>query len=166
MRLLKSKQTPAKIPYSFQDRFQNIQRIAIVYPQKVTWLRIARYALQRMYNLPERFEYMLLVPDSESEKPLDIQYHYFDLNYDPKAEERLQIKSSILAFSPDILLQLEPQPGDRFMKLINQLDISLKIGFGDEKSDLNVIYSQSESGFYEKNVLNLIALLEKSKEVI
>jgi hypothetical protein len=55
---------------------------------------------------------------------------------------------------------LEPKPGDRLIELIKQLDVSLKIGFGDEKSDLNVIYSQSESGFYEKNILNLIALLE------
>ena len=60
MRLLKSKQAQSEIPYSFQDRFQNIQRIAIIYPQKETWLRIARYALQRMYNLPEKFDYMLI----------------------------------------------------------------------------------------------------------
>jgi len=160
MRLLKSKQVAVETPYSFQERFQNIQRIAIVYPQKVAWLRIARYALQRMYNLPELFEYMLLVPDSSKELSLDIQHQYLDINYDPTAEERLRIQNSIVAFNPDILLQLEPVPGDRLMKLIKQLNISLKIGFGDEKSDLNVIYSQNESGFYEKNILNLIALLE------
>lgn len=160
MRLLKSKPVVAETPYSFQERFQNIQRIAIVYPQKVAWLRIARYALQRMYNLPERFDYMLLVPDSSEEISLNVQHHYFNMNYDPNADERMRIQNSIVAFNPDILLQLEPVPNDRLMKLIKQLNISLKIGFGDEKSDLNVIYSQSESGFYEKNILNLIALLE------
>ncbi len=161
MRLLKSKPEPAEIPYSFQDRFQNIQRIAIIYPQDVTWLRIARYALQRMYNLPEQFSYMLLVPDASKEQSLNIQHQYFDMRYDPRSEERMSIQNSIVGFNPDILLQLEPKPGDRLISLIKQVDVSLKIGFGDEKSDLNVIYSQSESGFYEKNILNLIALLEK-----
>ena len=160
MRLLKSKQAQAEIPYSFQDRFQNIQRIAIIYPQKVTWLRIARYALQRMYNLPEKFEYMLMVPNADEEQSLNIAHQYSNMNYDPRSEDRISIQNSIVAFNPDILLQLEPKPGDRLMEMIKQLNISLKIGFGDEKSDLNVIYSQSESGFYEKNILNLIALLE------
>lgn len=160
MRLLKSKQAPAEIPYSFQDRFQNIQRIAIIYPHKETWLRIARYALQRMYNLPEKFDYMLLVPNASKEQSLNIQHQYFNMNYDPRVDDRIGIQNSIVAFNPDILLQLEPQPGVRLIKMIKQLNISLKIGFGDEKSDLNVIYSQSESGFYEKNILNLIALLE------
>jgi len=160
MRLLKSKQTVAETPYSFQERFQNIQRIAIIYPQKITWLRIARYALQRMYNLPEQFEYMLLVPEADTELSLDIKHQYYKMNYEPNADERMQIQNSMVAFNPDILLQLEPLPGDRFLKLIKQLNISLKIGFGDEDSDLNVIYSQNESGFYEKNILNLIALLE------
>jgi len=160
MRLLKSKRDPAEIPYSFQDRFQNIQRIAIIYPEKIAWLRIARYALQRMYNLPEQFEYMLLVPEPENELSLGIHHQYYRMNYEPKAEECIQIQNSVVGFNPDILLQLEPTPGDRLVKLVSQLNVSLKIGFGDEKSDLNLIYSQSESGFYEKNILNLIALLE------
>lgn len=160
MSLLKSKQSIPQTPYSFQERFQSIQRIAIIYPQQIAWLRIARYALQRMYNLPERFEYLLLVPNPESERLLDIQHEYFTMDYDPDPEERIRIQNGIVAFNPDILLQLEPAPGDRLIKLIKQLNISLKIGFGDEKSDLNVIYSQKESGFYEKNILNLIALLE------
>ncbi|MBT6011418.1 MAG: hypothetical protein HOG80_08525 [Candidatus Marinimicrobia bacterium] len=160
MRLFKSKPAPAEIPYSFQDRFQNIQRIAIIYPQEVTWLRIARYALQRMYNLPEKFDYLLLVPDASEEQSLNIQHQYFNMNYDPRLEDRIGIQNNIVAFNPDILLQLEPAPGDRLIELIKPLDVSLKIGFGDERSDLNVIYSQSESGFYEKNILNLIALLE------
>ncbi len=160
MSLLKSKQAQGEIPYSFQDRFQNIQRIAIIYPQQEIWLRIARYALQRMYNLPEKFDYLLLVPDAGKEQPVNVQHQYFNMNYDPRAEDRIAIQNSITGFNPDILLQLEPKPGDRLIKMIKQLHISLKIGFGDEKSDLNVIYSQSESGFYEKNILNLIALLE------
>jgi len=160
MGLLKSKQAATEIPYSFQDRFQNIQRIAIIYPQNETWLRIARYALQRMYNLPEKFDYLLLVPDASKEQPLNIQHQNFNMIYDPRSEDRIAIQNSITGFNPDILLQLEPIPGERLIKMIKQLNISLKIGFGDEKSDLNVIYSQSESGFYEKNILNLIALLE------
>lgn len=160
MRLFKSKQKPTESPYSFQNRFQNIQRIAIIYPEQSTWLRIARYALQRMYNLPEQFQYMLLVPEPENEGLLDIQHQYYRMKYDPRSMDRSEIRSSILEFNPDILLQLEPNPGDRLMELISELNISLKIGFGDERSDLNVIYSQHESGFYEKNLLNLIALLE------
>jgi len=161
MRLLRTKQVAEETPYSFQDRFKNIQRIAIIYPEKNAWLRIARYSLQRMYNLPERFDYMLLVPDPALESSLNIQHRYFEMNYHPREEERVHLQNSIIGFNPDILLQLEPQPGARLMKLISQMDVSLKIGFGDEKSDLNVIYSQSESGFYEKNILNLIALLEQ-----
>lgn len=161
MRLLRSKQKTVETPYSFQDRFRNIQRIAIIYPERSTWLRIARYALQRMYNLPEQFEYMLMVPDLSQEGSLNISHQYHEMNYHPDEEERIRLKNGIVGFNPDILLQLDPQPGDRLMKLISELDVSLKIGFGDEKSDLNVIYSQSESGFYEKNILNLIALLEQ-----
>ncbi len=163
MRLLKSKLAVEETPYSFQERFQTIQRIAILYPQKITWLRIARYTLRRMYNLPEQFEYMLWVPDSTNELKLDIQHQYFNMNYDPGAEESMRIQQSVVAFNPDILLQLEPDPGDRLVKMIKLLNIGLKIGFGDEKSGLNVIYSQSKSGFYEKNILNLIALLEMKK---
>ncbi len=160
MSLLKSKPQVAESPYSFQERFQNIQRIAIIYPQKISWLRIARYTLQRMYNMPEQFEYMLMVPDSNTERSLSIRHQYFDMNYNPTAEERIRIQNSIVAFNPDILLQLQPEPDDGLVKLIKQLNIALKVGFGNEKSDLNVIYSQKKSGFYEKNILNLIALLE------
>jgi hypothetical protein len=160
MSLLNSKKKPAEIPYSFQDRFQTIQRIAIIYPQKETWLRIARYTLQRMYNLPEKFDYLLLVPDASREQSLNIQHQYFDMIYEPRAEDRIALQNNITVFNPDILLQLEPKPGYRLMNLIKELRIPLKIGFGDEKSDLNIIYSQKESGFYEKNILNLIALLE------
>ena len=161
MKFLRSKPVSSQAAYSFQDRFQNIQRIAIIYPQETSWLRIARYALQRMYNLPEQFEYLLMVPDVHSEVRLSVQHEYHDFIYDPRLEDRVLLKNRIVAFNPDILLQLEPQPDDRLVALIKELDISLKIGFGDEKSDLNVIYSQSESGFYEKNILNLIALLER-----
>lgn len=161
MKFLRSKPVSSQAAYSFQDRFQNIQRIAIIYPQQTSWLRIARYALQRMYNLPEQFEYLLMVPEAKEETRLGIQHEYHDFIYDPRPEDRVQLKNRIVAFNPDILLQLEPEPGDRLLELIKELDISLKIGFGDEKSDLNVIYAQSESGFYEKNILNLIALLER-----
>ncbi len=160
MRLIPTKKPTPQNPYSFQERFQTIQRIAIIYPEKPEWLRIARYALQRMYNLPEQFEYLLLVPKDSERSELNIQHVYEEMNYAPNSEIRVDIQSKIVGFNPDILLQLEPDPGSRLVKLIGELNISLKIGFGDEKSDLNVIYSQSESGFYEKNILNLIALLE------
>ncbi|NQV30207.1 MAG: hypothetical protein HQ508_04900 [Candidatus Marinimicrobia bacterium] len=160
MILKNSRQTKPISPYSFQDRFQNIKRIAIIYPKKQEWLRIAKYALQRMYNLPERFEYLLLLPPESATPELNIQHEYAEMNYAPRLEDRITIANRIVIFNPDILLQLEPEPGALLGKLISQLDIPLKIGFGDEKSDLNVIYSQSESGFYEKNILNLIALLE------
>ncbi len=160
MLLRKSKSKEVENPYSFQERFQNIQRIVIIYPQKTEWLRIARYALQRMYNLPERFDFLLLVPPENSNSDLNIKHEYAEMVYAPRSEDRIRLQNRIVGFNPDILLQLEPEPGDRMNKVIQSLDIALKIGFGDEKSGLNVIYSQKESGFYEKNILNLIALLE------
>jgi hypothetical protein len=160
MILKKFRQAEPKTPYSFQDRFQNIKRIAIIYPEQQEWLRIAKYALQRMYNLPERFEYLLLVPPNTETPELNIQHEYAMMNYAPRAEDRISLVNRVVIFNPDILLQLEPEPGELLVKLIRQFDIPIKMGFGDEKSDLNVIYSQGESGFYEKNILNLIALLE------
>jgi len=59
-----------------------------------------------------------------------------------------------------MLLQLEPQPDDRLIKLLKTLPVGLKIGFGPEDSGLNIVYSQKKTGFYEKNILNLIALIE------
>ena len=155
-----SKVTDLETPYSFQDRFRDIQRIVIIYPEDVKWLRIARYALQRMYNLPEQFEFLLLLPAGSSKPSLAIQHEYVDMVYVPQEADRIDLQDRIAGFDPDILLQLEPKPGKRLIKLIKSLKISLKIGFGPEDSGLNVIYSQQESGFYEKNILNLIALIE------
>lgn len=160
MILGKSNLKDREIPYSFQERFQGIQRIAIIYPEQKKWLRIARYTLQRMYNLPERFEFLLLVPPTSSRPGLNVNCEYADMTYAPNTEERIRIQSRIAAFNPDILLQLDPVPGKQMIKLIKTLNIALKIGLGSEDSGLNVIYSQKESGFYEKNILNLIALIE------
>ncbi len=147
-------------PYSFKERFQGIQRIAIIYPEKTKWMRIARYALQRMYNLPEQFTFLLLVPPASSRPVLNIQYEYADMFHHPKKEERAVLQSRLAAFQPDILLQLEPKPSARLIKMVKAINVPLKMGFGPEDSDLNIIYSQKESGFYEKNILNLIGLLE------
>jgi len=114
--------------------------IAIIYPEKQEWLRIARYSLQRMYNLPEQFEYLLLVPPASETPALTIHHEYLEMNYAPGSEDRITLANRIVIFNPDILLQLEPEPGELLVKLIGQLDIPLKMGFGDEKSDLNVIY--------------------------
>ncbi|MCF6237947.1 MAG: hypothetical protein L3J79_03890 [Candidatus Marinimicrobia bacterium] len=160
MILSRSNQKNQEGPYSFQDRFHDIKRIVIIYPEQLKWLRIARYALQRMYNLPEQFEFLLLVPKGSARSTLDISHEYGDMVYAPRESERIAIQGQIAIFNPDILLQLEPEPGKRFTKLIHSLNIALKIGFGSENSGLNVIYSQNESGFYEKNLLNLIALIE------
>ncbi|MEA3287946.1 MAG: hypothetical protein U9Q77_11320 [Candidatus Marinimicrobia bacterium] len=160
MILNSSKQKKLETPYSFQDRFRKIQRIVIIYPESTKWLRIARYTLQRMYSLPEQFDFLLLLPTGSSRPTLDVQHEYADMLYNPSEDGRSNIQNRISAFDPDIILQLEPKPGKRLIKLIKSLNISLKIGFGSEESGLNVIYSQSESGFYEKNILNLIALIE------
>lgn len=162
MILGRSKVKDHETPYSFQERFQGIQRIVIIYPEQIKWLRIARYALQRMYNLPERFEFLLLVPPASSRPTLNIRFEYADMNYAPNAEERIPIKNRIATFNPDILLQLDPEPGKQMITLIKSLNVSLRIGFGSEDSGLNVVYSQKASGFYEKNILNLIALIEAS----
>jgi len=160
MILSKLKQKNSETPYSFKQRFQGIQRVAIIYPERTQWMRIARYALQRMYNLPEKFDYLLLVPPASSRPVLNIQHEYSDILHHPNKDDRLVLQSKITAFNPDILLQLEPEPSDRLIKMIKTIDTPLKMGFGSENSDLNVIYSQKESGFYEKNILNLIGLLE------
>ncbi|NQV15575.1 hypothetical protein HQ531_08975 [bacterium] len=161
MLLRKSKHEEPENPYSFQERFRNIVRIAIIYPEQIQWFRIARYTLQKMYNQPELFQYQLLVPMASSQPVLRSNFEYCDMIYNPDEDERLIIKGHVMAFNPDILLQLEPNPGDRLSKLIQALDVPLKMGFGSEDSGLNVIYSQKESGFYEKNILNLISLLKR-----
>lgn len=160
MLLSRSKDKVGETPYSFQDRFRNIQRIAILYPEKPEWLRIARYALQRLYNLPERFEFLILRP-AGSEFPLVGQnFEFVDMTYVPAKEDRSALRSRLAEFNPEMLLQLEPQPDVRLIKLLKTLQIGLKIGFGPEDSGLNIVYSQNKTGFYEKNILNLIALIE------
>lgn len=161
MRLRKFTGKETENPYSFQERFRNIERISIIYPEEEKWLRIARYTLKKMYNQPEKFGYQLLVPMGSSRPLLDLNFEYHDMSYEPNAEKRKELRSQVMSFNPDILLQLEPNPGVRLNKLFKSLNISLKMGFGTEDSGLNIIYSQRESGFYEKNILNLISLLDK-----
>lgn len=160
MILRRSRQADLEAPYSFQDRFKNIQRIAIIYPEQQKWLRIASYALQRMYNLPEQFEFLLMVPPTKDHTAISAKHEYGDMLYSPNSEDRIKLRSRLATFNPDILLQLEPDPDERLIKLIKKLNIALRIGFGPEESGLNIIYSQKQSGFYEKNILNLIALIE------
>jgi hypothetical protein len=159
MRLFNSKQEELETPYSFQDRFKNIQRIAIVYPQKHEHLRIARYAMQNLYNLPERFEFLIMQSAEASRFALGIEFQLGEMNYEPTKTDRERLLNRFVAFNPDILLQLEPEPDDRLIKLLKSVPIGLKIGFGPEDSGLNIIYSQKKTGFYEKNILNLIALI-------
>jgi len=160
MILSKSKDKALETPYSFQDRFRNIQRIAIIYPEKTEWLRIARYALQRLYNLPEQFEFLILRPAGSEIPFVSNNFEYVDMNYIPTKLDRGPLRSRIAEFNPEMLLQLEPQPDDRLIKLLKTLPVGLKIGFGPEDSGLNIVYSQKKTGFYEKNILNLIALIE------
>lgn len=160
MSLMGTKAKAPERPYSFQDRFHTIQRIAIIYPEAPERLRIARYTLQHLYRLPELFEFLILLPVG-SERPLiDVPHEYTDMNYQPTTEQAAEIRSKIIGFNPELLLQLEPKPSVKLEKFIKALDLPLKIGFGTEQSGLNVVYSQRSSGFYEKNLLNLISLLK------
>jgi hypothetical protein len=164
MKLFSSNNKNAESPYSFQERFGDIRRIAIIYPEKHEWLRIARYALQNLFRMEEGFNFLILLPKGAGESYSDAAHELSDMIYSPKDEERNHLKDRIEAFNPDILLQLEPMPDDRLIKLLRSLSVGLKIGFGPENSGLNIIYSQKKTGFYEKNILNLVALLESKRE--
>ena len=156
----RSKQQAQEAPYSFQDRFQQIRRIVIIYPEKTVWLRIARYALQHLYLLPEPFEFLLLVPADMPHPELFVDHEYISLDYNLRSEAQTALIDRISAFKPDLLMQLEPQPGERLNQLVKALKIQLKVGLGSESSGLNVVYSMKPTDFYEKNILNLIALLK------
>ncbi|MCF7808599.1 MAG: hypothetical protein K9N38_08775 [Candidatus Marinimicrobia bacterium] len=160
MNLFSSKKQTAETPYSFQERFGEIKRIAIIYPEKQEWLRIARYALQKLYRMPEQFEFLILQSPDAHETYATAEFEVGDMVYSPNKVERGRIRNRIQAYNPDILLQLEPEPDDRLIQLLQSLIIGLKIGFGPEESGLNIVYSQKKTGFYEKNILNLVALLE------
>lgn len=160
MKLFGSSKKAAETPYSFQDRFGDINRIAIIYPEKQEWLRIARYALQNLFRMPEQFEFLILLPAEADESYSGAEFELGDMIYSPKKDDRERLRNRIHAYNPDILLQLEPEPDERFVKLLRGLSIGLKIGFGPEDSGLNIVYSQKKTGFYEKNILNLVALLE------
>jgi len=163
MILSRSKEEVTEAPYSFQDRFRVIRRIAILYPEKQEWLRIARYTLQRLYNLPERFEFLLMRPAHSTLPPVKHGHEIVDMVYVPVKADRIRLKNRLMEFNPDMLLQLEPHPDERLMRLLKSLPIGLKVGFGPEDSGLNIIYSQHKTSFYEKNILNLIALIEPKK---
>lgn len=160
MILKNMKQKPNEPAYSFKERFQGIQRIAIIYPEQSKWMRIARYALQNLYNLPEQFDFLLLVPGSSSRPLLNIRHQYANMPYRPNKDDRQSIQTTLATYNPDILFQLEPEPSERLLRAIQSIKIPLKMGFGPEDSGLNVVYSQNKSGFYEKNILNLIGLIE------
>lgn len=160
MNLFRTSKKTEETPYSFQERFGEIKRIAIIYPERQEWLRIARYALQKLYRMPEQFEFLIMQPSDAHETYTTAEFELGDMLYSPKKDERERIRNRIHAYNPDILLQLEPEPDERFIRLLKSLSIGLKIGFGPEESGLNIVYSQKKTGFYEKNILNLVALLE------
>jgi len=160
MKLFSSSKKTVETPYSFQERFGEINRIAIIYPEKQEWLRIARYALQNLFRMPESFEFLILLPAGADESYASAEFELGDMIYSPDKAARDRLRNRLSAYDPDILLQLEPEPDERLIKLLRTLDIGLKIGFGPEDSGLNIIYSQKRTGFYEKNILNLVALLE------
>ncbi len=160
MILGRSRSKSVETPYSFQERFQEIQRIAIIYPERTEWVRIARYTLQKLFSFSERFEYMIFLPDHALRPALDVSHEYVDMTYHPDAEQKRIFLSQIIGFNPQLLLQLEPSPSIKLEKSIAELNLGLKIGFGTERSSLNVIYSPKPTGFYEKNLLNIISLLE------
>lgn len=162
MILFNTKKNEAESPYSFQQRFGDIKRIAIIYPEKKEWLRIARYALRKLYNLPEQFEFLIMQVPGAEDTYSGPEFELGDMSYSPKKADRERIRNRIMSYNPDILLQLEPEPDERLIKLFKSMSIGLKIGFGPEESGLNIIYSQKKTGFYEKNILNLIALIESS----
>ena len=94
---------------------------------------------------------------------MDVPHEYTDMYYEPSGISTTELINKILAFGPELLLQLEPRPSTKLEKAIGELDVPLKIGFGSEHSGLNVVYSQKRSGFYEKNLLNLISLIKRKK---
>jgi len=159
MILSRSRSKAEEAPYSFQERFRNIQRIAIIYPEKNEWLRIARYTLQNLYSLPDRFEFLILTPADTERPKLHVPHAYEDMVYQPGTAQFADVNSKIAAFNPELLLQLEPAPSVKLERAILSLNVPLKIGFGTERSGLNIVYSQKPTGFYEKNLLNLISLL-------
>ena len=150
-------------PSSFQDRFKQIERIVIIYPEHQKWLRIAKYTLGRLYNLPESFDFLILqAPAAVTESALE-NFEFAEMDYSPNKETREDLRERIAGFNPDVLFQLEPDPSERYIKLLASMEINLKIGFGPENSGLDIVYAQKKTGFYEKNILNLIALIDSPK---
>ncbi len=152
------KKKTSETPYSFRDRFKDIERISIIYPQDEKWFRIARYSLPILFHNGELFQYQLLM-DPTVEQPISgDRFQFAEMDYSPKAERAQRIASSIMSFNPSCLFQLEPFPRPALQNLVGALNVSLKIGFGEETSGLNIVFSQKPTGFYERNLLNLMSL--------
>jgi len=83
----RSKKNTGEKPYSFRQRFLNIKRIAIIYPKEAKWLRIARYALKNLYLLPEQFEYLLLLPQTEMQSDLTGNRETLVMSYQSDGED-------------------------------------------------------------------------------
>lgn len=159
MILLSNSTLEGVTPSSFQERFKRIKRIAIIYPEEKKWIRIAEYTLRRLYDLPEPFEFLILQASQLDRNPEDQIVEIIQMVYRPRKPDRDDLIKKISKFNPDILFQLEPQPDERLIRLLMSLPVNLKIGFGPEQSGLDIVYSQNKTGFYEKNILNLIALI-------
>ena len=157
----RAKNSIAETPYSFQDRFASIQKIAIIYPQDVKWLRIANYTLQRLFLKPELFEYMLLYPGAHVRPEVPARHEFWEMKYQPNPAEFEALLSRIHGFAPQLLFQLDPESHSGFRALLTQLNVPIKAGFGNEKSGLNIVFSEKRKGFYEKSILSLIEMLTR-----
>lgn len=144
---------------SYQQRLADIQRIVIIYPFSRENLRIAGYALQRLFLAGGEFKYLLLVPPQARLIELSVRHEYHLIDEDMRKDERDRAIEKINAYRADVLLQLEPSPNERLNQLVSAVNVPLKAGFGDENVGLNLIQVQKKFSFYEKNILNLIRLI-------
>jgi hypothetical protein len=158
-KLLGRKATPEAI--SYQARFRDIHRVLIFYPFELSYFRIARYTLQRLFNSSEPYQYLLVIAQEHEDASLYTQAPRFLIDPSDIKRSRQALRDEIQTFDPQLLLQLEPDPERSVLQLFAGLQIPLKMGFGTEQDGLDIIHAQKEHGFYEKNINNMIKMLVK-----
>jgi hypothetical protein len=155
---MKLRQDQSKILH-LQNALNTSKKIIIIYPHEKKYARIARYALQRLFNNLGNYEVLIVLPE--------IFLGYSDVRTIPNITIPEQTNSSFYhglkdkldEYQADILIQLDPNPSKGFLRIVHLLNIELKIGLGTDQSIYNITHTWSGRGFYENYILSVLKML-------
>ncbi len=155
---MKFRQEPTKSLH-IQNALNTSKKIIIIYPHEKKYARIARYALQRLFNHLGDYEVLIVLPelflgysDVRSIPNITIPENTNSSFYDG-------LKVKLEEYQADIIIQLDPNPNKGFLRTVHLLDVELKIGLGTDQSVYNITHTWNGKGFYENYIISVLKML-------